>query len=155
MALENARLIEETRQRINELATVNSVGQALAAHLELGALIELVGERVRETFEADIAYVALLDRALNQVDFAYDYESGDRSPQPPLEYGEGLTSHIIKSREPLLLNRSEHFERLTSVGTPSRSFLGVPILVGDASIGAISVQSIEKEGSPSRRTQFA
>jgi PAS domain S-box-containing protein len=146
VALENARLIEETRQRINELATVNSVGQALAAHLELGALIELVGERVRETFEADIAYVALLDRALNQVDFAYYYESGDRSPQPPLEYGEGLTSHVIKSREPLLLNRSEHFERLTSVGTPARSFLGVPILVGDASIGAISVQSIEKEG---------
>ena len=60
-ALSRARAIEETRQRVAELATVNSVGQALAAQLELDALIELVGERVRETFDADIAYVALLD----------------------------------------------------------------------------------------------
>ena len=62
-ALSRARAIEETRQRVAELATVNSVGQALAAQLDLDALIELVGERVRETFDADIAYVALLDQA--------------------------------------------------------------------------------------------
>src|SRR5205823_1097874 len=58
VALENAQLIHETRQRVAELGTVNSVGQALATQLELDALIELVGERVRETFDADIAYVA-------------------------------------------------------------------------------------------------
>src|SRR5206468_6948422 len=46
VALENAQLIQETRQRVSELATVNSVGQALATQLELAALIELVGERV-------------------------------------------------------------------------------------------------------------
>ena len=62
-ALSRARAIEETRQRVAELATVNSVGQAVAAQLDLDALIELVGERVRETFDADIAYVALLDEA--------------------------------------------------------------------------------------------
>src|SRR5438046_382696 len=53
VALENAQLIHETRQRVSELATVNSVGQALATQLELAALIELVGERVRETFAGD------------------------------------------------------------------------------------------------------
>ena len=62
-ALSRARAIEETRQRVAELATVNSVGQALASQLDLDALIELVGERVRETFDADIAYVALRDEA--------------------------------------------------------------------------------------------
>src|SRR6478752_6783432 len=89
VALENARLVHETRQRVAELATVNSVGQALAAQLELDALIELVGERIRETFEADIAYVALHDEAAGQVDFVYYYESGERPPQEPIRYGEG------------------------------------------------------------------
>ena len=42
---------------------MNSVGQALASQLDLDALIDLVGERVRETFDADIAYVALHDEA--------------------------------------------------------------------------------------------
>src|SRR5437763_417665 len=145
-ALENAQLIHETRQRVAELATVNSVGQALASQLELEALIELVGERVRETFDADIAYVALHDEAAGQIDFAYYYETGERRPEPPLEYGEGLTSQILASREPLLLNRQEQYEGLATVGTPSRSYLGVPILVGENAIGVISVQSTREEG---------
>src|SRR5205823_395418 len=31
-------------------------------------------------------------------------------------------------------------------GTPSRSYLGVPIVVGSKAIGAISVQSVDEEG---------
>jgi len=146
VALENARLVNETRQRVSELGTVNSVGQALSSELELDGLIELVGERVRETFDADIAYVALHDEAAGKIEFAYYWESGERRPETPLTYGEGLTSQIIGSRKPLLLNRREQLAEQESVGTPSRSYLGVPILVGNKAIGAISVQSIEEEG---------
>ncbi len=146
VALENARLVSETRQRVGELATVNSVGQALSSQLELDALIELVGERVLETFDADIAYVALHDEASGRIEFAYYYEGGERRPEPSIEYGTGLTSQIIHSREPLLLNREEHYEGQTSLGTPSRSYLGVPIVVGSKAIGAISVQSVDEEG---------
>ena len=77
-ALSRARAIEETRQRVAELATVNSVGQAVAAQLDLDALIELVGEQVRETFDADIAYVALLDQTSERIEFAYYSEGGAR-----------------------------------------------------------------------------
>jgi PAS domain S-box-containing protein len=146
VALHNARLVHETRQRVAELATVNSVGQALSSQLDLDALIELVGEQLRETFDADIAYVALHDRPSGQIDFAYYYESGKRGEQAPMTYGEGLTSRILESREPLLLNRSPQFEEHTPVGTSVRSYLGVPILVADSAIGVISVQSIDEEG---------
>jgi PAS domain S-box-containing protein len=148
VALDNARLLHETRQRVAELATVNSVGQALASQLELEALIELVGEQVRETFEADLTYVALHDEPSGRIDFAYYYESGQRRHEPSFAYGEGLTSRILESRAPLLLNRSRQFEEHEGrqVGTPVRSFLGVPILVGEAAIGVISVQSIDEEG---------
>jgi PAS domain S-box-containing protein len=146
VALENARLVQETRQRVGELATVNSVGHALSSQLDPDALIELVGEQVRQTFEADIAYVALHDEVAGRIEFAYYYESGERRPEAPIEYGEGLTSQILDSREPLLLNRREQHDKLTSLGTPSLSFLGVPIVLGSRSIGVISVQSIEEEG---------
>jgi PAS domain S-box-containing protein len=148
VALENARLIHETRQRVAELATVNSVGQALAEQLDLDALIELVGERMRETFDADIVYVALLDQASDRIDFPYYSEDGKRRDEDSLSRGPGLTWRILDSREPLVLNRSEHYEELATprVGTPSRSYLGVPILVGDTAIGAISVQSTREEG---------
>ncbi|MGH2868121.1 MAG: GAF domain-containing protein [Solirubrobacteraceae bacterium] len=148
VALDNARLLDESRQRVAELATVNSVGQALSSQLDLDALIELVGEKVRETFEADIAYVALHDRQSGRIDFAYYCERGQRRDEPSIAYGKGLTSRILDSRAPLLLNRSPQFEEHEEwqVGTPVRSFLGVPILLRDIAIGVISVQSIEAEG---------
>ncbi|HEX3976939.1 MAG TPA: GAF domain-containing protein, partial [Solirubrobacteraceae bacterium] len=148
VALDNARLLDESRQRVAELATVNSVGQALSSQLDLDALIDLVGQKVRENFEADIAYVALHDRQSGRIDFPYYYERGQRRDEPPIAYGEGLTSRILESRAPLLLNRSPQFEEheATRVGTPVRSFLGVPIVLRDTAIGVITVQSIEEEG---------
>ncbi len=125
---------------------MNSVGQALSSQLDLEALIELVGEQVRGTFDADIAYVALHDEEAGRIEFAYYYETGERRPEPAIEYGTGLTSQILRSREPLLLNRKEQYEGQAPLGTPSLSYLGVPILAGDRSIGVISVQSVEEEG---------
>jgi PAS domain S-box-containing protein len=145
VALENAQLIDETRQRVAELGTVNSVGQALVAQLDLDELIHLVGERVRETFDADITYVALHDEAAGLIEFPYNWELGEHSSDPPLRYGEGLTSQIIESGEPLLLNTAAADDR-RAVGTPSKSYLGVPIWAGDRAIGAISVQSTREEG---------
>src|SRR4029079_17897904 len=96
VALENAQLIHETRQRVSELGTVNSVGQALATQLDLDELIHLVGERVRETFDADIAYVALHDEAAGVIEFPYNWELGKYIDEPPMPYGQGLTSQIIE-----------------------------------------------------------
>jgi len=145
VALENARLVHETRQRVAELATVNSVGQALATQLDLAGLIELVGERIRETFGADIVYVALHNEAVGMIEFPYQWELGQRIAEPPLAFGEGLTSQIIDSGEPLLINTLEENDR-PFVGTPSKSYLGVPIWAGDNAIGVISVQSTREDG---------
>src|SRR5204862_7629573 len=54
-----------------------------------------------------------------------------------------------EARQPLLLNRPEQFDtRLEGpvVGTVAKSYLGVPIVVGDDAIGVVSVQSIDEEG---------
>ncbi len=148
VALENVRLIDETRQRLAELATVNEVSRALSTQLDLDALLELVGEQMRRTFEADICYVAIHDLANGQIAFPYYYEAGARGAQEPFPFGEGLTSRIILEREPLLLNREADWTdlRSQSLGTQAKSYLGVPILSGDTAIGVISVQSTTREG---------
>src|SRR5207342_238263 len=55
---ELGRLLAESHQRAAELATINLISQALASELELDALITLIGEQLRQTFAADIVYVA-------------------------------------------------------------------------------------------------
>ena len=147
VALENARLFEETRQHAAELAIVNDVGQAIAEQLRLDVLIQRLGDQLREAFEADIVYVALHDQRTDMIEFAYYIEDGLQEPQQPLAYGVGLTSQILESGTPLLLNREEAFQGFDStVGAPVRSYLGVPIVVGAQAIGVVSVQSKDRGG---------
>ncbi|HET7028124.1 MAG TPA: GAF domain-containing protein [Candidatus Limnocylindrales bacterium] len=148
VALQNARLVAETRQRVTELGTVNDIGQAVAEQLDLAALLELVGDQIRNAFRADIAYVALVDEAADAVDFAYYVEDGAHTPQGRLPHGAGLTWRIVDTRTPLLLNREADWDALGTrgVGTVAKSYLGVPIIVRDRAIGVLSVQSTRETG---------
>ena len=153
VALENARLFGETQrlfkaeqQRAMELATINTVSQALASELDLNALIELTGEQMRQTFSADVVYVALLDPQTDVINFHYAY--GEKFN--PLKLGEGLTSKIIQTAQPLLINKDMSARRVeigaVLVGKEALSYLGVPIITGKQAIGVISVQSTQQEG---------
>jgi signal transduction histidine kinase/CheY-like chemotaxis protein len=145
VALRTARLIEETRKRVSELATINSIGEALAAEVELAPLLADVGDKLQAAFNADIAYIALLDEQTNLIHFPYHVEAGQHDPPEPLPLGEGLTSQVIEGRRTMLYNHDEGAFREILVGTPVQSFLGVPIFFGDKAIGAISVQSTTGE----------
>ncbi|HEV8488918.1 MAG TPA: GAF domain-containing protein [Candidatus Limnocylindrales bacterium] len=148
VALENVRLIDETRQRLAELATVNEISQALSSQLDLDPLLELVGEQMRRTFDVDACYVALHDVVSGLIRFPYDYEVGVRREPEPIAFGEGLTSEVLRAKAPLLLNRAADFPSVSGsqLGVDVKSYLGVPIIAGDAAIGVISVQSTTQEG---------
>ena len=57
VALENARLFEETRQRNAELALINDVQRGLAENLEMQSMYDLVGDRIQEIFDAQIVNI--------------------------------------------------------------------------------------------------
>jgi signal transduction histidine kinase len=153
VALENARLFNETQRlfqaeqkRAAELAVVNTVSSALASELDLDALIQLVGEQTRYIFNADIAYVALLDPTGSMINFPYTY--GEELQ--PVKFGEGLSSKIIENNQPLLINE-EMDKQVADMGTSivgreARSFLGVPIMVSGKAEGVLSVQNCTEEG---------
>ena len=152
VALENARLFDETthlladaKQRATELTTVNRISKALASKLDIDDLIKLVGDQLKDLFKANIVYLALLNQKTKIINFPY--QSGDN--MAPLKLGEGLTSKIILTGEPLLINKDVQELRLQmgihKIGIPAASYLGVPIPVGEEIIGVLSVQSTEKE----------
>ena len=136
----------EIRQRAAELATIDNISRDLASELDLATLIPKVGEQVRQVFNAQIAYLALLDKATGTIHFRYGY--GDEFA--PVPFGVGMTSRIIQTGEPLLINE-DIGGRTTQLnikrsGAAAKSYLGVPIPVGSEVIGVLSVQSTEEEG---------
>jgi signal transduction histidine kinase/CheY-like chemotaxis protein len=150
--LENARLFDETthlltdaKHRATELSTVNNISKALASQLNPDDLIKLVGDQMKDLFKANIVYLALLNRDTRVINFAYQYGE----VMPSRKIGEGLTSKILLTGEPLLINtdivaKAEALG-IQQMGLPAASYLGVPIPVGDEIIGVLSVQSTEQE----------
>ncbi|HYL77187.1 MAG TPA: GAF domain-containing protein [Bryobacteraceae bacterium] len=147
IAIDNAtayrRLNEREReihQRAVELETVNAVGQAAASKLEVHSLIDLVGNKVREVFGAQMAYLALHDRATGMIRFPYGY--GREFPPVPL--GRGMTSRILMEGNPLLINEDSAGRPYNSGGPGMdagvTSSLGVPISAGGEIVGVIGVQ---------------
>lgn len=152
VALESTRLFDETnrllgeaKQRAAELSTVNNISKALASQLDAANLIKMVGDQLKDLFNANIVYLALVNPKTNMINFPYQY--GDNIT--PIKLGDGLTSKIILNGEPLLINKDLQELRaqmgIQKIGIPAASYLGVPIPVGDENIGVLSVQSTEHE----------
>jgi signal transduction histidine kinase/DNA-binding response OmpR family regulator len=152
VALENARLFDETnlllnesKQRAAELGTVNSISKALASQLDTDDLIKMVGDQLKDLFKANIVYLALLDAQTRMIHFKYQFGEVMLSRL----IGEGLTSKILMTGEPLLINKDMQVQTIQMgiqrMGIDAASYLGVPIPVGDEIIGVLSVQSTEQE----------
>ncbi len=137
----------EVNQRLNELATINHVSQALREKLQLNDLIKIVGDQMKKLFKSDITYLAILDQENNVINFPY--QAGDN--MQPMTFGEGLTSKIIQTGKGLLINKDEdimaEYDKfgISQTGKRAVSYLGVPIPVEDKVIGVLSVQSTKLE----------
>jgi len=146
-AIENARLLQETQDRVNELYTLNQIGQAIAAQTDLRALFDVVRQEATRAVNTRNFYIALYDDETNQIELPYIYENGEITSVPPFPLGPGLTSAVINGRQPLLVRTKEEAAARGALvtGSPSESYLGVPVIMRDRVLGAIAVQDIEKQ----------
>jgi|GEM_PF-1968579 len=62
-AIQNARLLQETQDRVNELYTLNQIGQALAAQTDLRSLFDVVRQETTRAVNARNFYIALYARS--------------------------------------------------------------------------------------------
>jgi PAS domain S-box-containing protein len=158
IALENARLFDETQrllketeQRAAELQIINSVQEGLASKLDMQAIYDLVGDKIREIFKADTTFIAFHDAARNLITVVY-YADREKRYLFSRPYGAGLYEVIIESGKPLLLNTTQEQEAAGAFHVVSpdsdqdlnQSFLGVPIFRNGTAIGASSVQSYQE-----------
>ena len=107
VALENARLFDETKrllaeteQRNAELAVINEIGEALAKQLDFQGIIDAVGERIRGIFDVETAIIALYDSTGPDDQPAVRDRRRRARPEEdkPLS---GLAAIVIDTRQPL------------------------------------------------------
>jgi signal transduction histidine kinase/uncharacterized protein YigA (DUF484 family) len=160
VALENARLFDETQrlfkeseQRAAELAIINSVQQALAAELDIQAIYDAVGDKIREIFpEADVN-MRIYDPHTNWVHYPYSYSDGERlTIESSLLDDKGFGPHVLRTRETLVINENmaREVEKYGSYmlvsGKPlEKSAVYVPMVVGDQARGLIKLYDMNRE----------
>ena len=159
VALENARLfaetqrlLKETEQRAAELAVINSVQQGMAAKLEFQAIVDLVGDQLREVFGTGDMGIRWHDEKANLGHYLYAYEHGKRLTIPPTTPTPGgLFERMARTRQPLVLNCATDYATMPGGTVPgtdaSKSLLAVPVIAADRVLGNITIENFERENA--------
>ncbi len=135
-----------------ELALINSVQEGLSSRLGTHAIYDLVGDKLRDTFNAQVVMISQYDPQTNKIFHHYANERGQHLHIQGWQPIDSSRAEIIRTRRPFMINRDEivaviKAEKMHVVpGTElPQCWLGVPMMVGDEARGIVSLQNLDKE----------
>ena len=145
---ETNRLLKETEQRNAELAVINSVQESLVAKMDMKGIYELVGEKIREIFDAQVIDIVTYDTNKNLIEDQYSFEKGDRTLVGPRE-PKGFRKHVIQTSQLLLHNANveqatHDFDNAVLIGEMPKSQVFVPMIAAGKVKGIISLQNLDQ-----------
>jgi GAF domain-containing protein len=150
-SLDKIHTIGGLENRLSVLETLDTVSQAISVENNLDLLYRVIHEQITRVV-GDVNFLIATyspDTDLIQIPYIYEGKESEVISIEPYPLGEGLTSIIIRTRQPLML--VEDTERRATelgakvIGATAKSWLGVPLLLGSEAIGAIVVQDTEQE----------
>src|SRR5437879_563212 len=127
-----------------QLATYR-ISEAAHAAGNLQDLFAAIHEIVGGLMPAKNFYIALYDPVADLVSFPYFVDEYD-TEFPSKRLGKGLTEYVLRTGQALLATPELHQEleqrgEVELVGTPSIDWLGVPLKIGDRTIGVLVAQT--------------
>jgi GAF domain-containing protein len=138
-------------RRILEVRAINTLASHTTNVDDLRSFYRVIHDQVRAVIGNYGFVIALYDKQTNSINIPYLYEDNTFSSIDSFPLGEGLTSILIRTREPLMLVEDTERRAVAMgariAGKPAMSWLGVPLLARGEAIGAIIVQDLEREFS--------
>jgi len=141
------------RQKAEELqSALYRIAQASTRSISLDALFSELHDIVGELMYAKNFFIALLDEDRSHLSFPYFKDEYDQAPPRPLPLEDSLSGYVIRSGEPLLMDLKaiDELERSRTVktyGHDAASWIGVPLVRGNATFGILVVQSYDQNQS--------
>lgn len=148
--LERFEIQKTLANRISELHLLSSISQAISGVTDMNKLYEILHQQIAQRIGEDIGFLmALYNSETNTIEVPYLYDGSDPISLDPFPAAEGLISHLIRSRTPLILNQDAKHKAqelgAKILGEPAKSWLGIPLIFASEVIGAIVVQDVENE----------
>jgi len=144
---------QEIQQRVEELAVINSVQEGLVKELNMQAIYDLVGDKIRDIFDAQVVLIGTFDHEAEMETQKYTIEKGQRFYPEPRLLGQ-IRRRLITTGELVLINEN-FLEALADLGNPQpqpvpgtvmpKSVLFMPLVVGQTVKGYVSLQNVDRE----------
>jgi PAS domain S-box-containing protein len=134
------------RRRSEEIqAVLYQLAQSANSAQDLPGLFSEIHRALGSLLHAENFFIALYDPADDTVNFPYYVDQVDEPPLPQ-KAERGLTEYVLRSGKPLLAS-PEKFEKMVNdgevqaIGAASVDWLGVPLKIGERTIGVMALQS--------------
>ncbi len=158
IAIENARLFHETRQRADRLAALTEISTAINQPVELNAVVQAAVSSLTRTLHLSQTGLALFDEAHQHLVIMADVPASGSPPVSGVKIpvaGNASMEQILTTRLPLAIYDAQHDPLVASIHDLMRqrqvqSMLLVPLLVRGEVIGTFGCDTVDR---PRRFTQ--
>ncbi len=137
--------------RDRDFEVIRVAGVALSSLLDLDALCERTYAVTRDAIPCPSIYIAIYDREGHQISFPRYMEENAWKDESTRPFGNGLTEHLLRTRQPLLLNENVAEQAaalgIQPHGRPCQAWLGAPMVIDGEAIGVIALQDYATSGS--------
>jgi len=159
VALENARLLEETQRRAREAAALADVGRELSSSLDLATVMDSIARHAKDLLQAGNSAIFLPDpggttyRAIVAIG-----ETADAIKATVVGGGVGIIGSLLQSGRPELINDTQADPRGVQIpGTERKQderLMVVPLLADGAIEGAMAVWRTGGQPFDQRELEF-
>ncbi|HID87361.1 MAG TPA: GAF domain-containing protein, partial [Anaerolineae bacterium] len=146
IAIENARLFEETRWRARQLQALTETGLAIGSTLSLDEVLQVALERLGRVVPYDTVSLWLREGELMRIRAVQGFESPEEHIGLTIAIQEDpLSQEILHTRRPIVIADAQQDERFRGLADTGwvRSWLGVPLLSKGEVIGLLTINERE------------
>ncbi len=146
VAIENARLYEETEHRAREQAAVNAIATAVSQSLHLDELLQTALDKVLEVTGRECGYIRLKDSVTGEITLA-SHRGISEGHRKALVHGRtpgGKSDQVFESGEPVVVNDLEHaLLKAETRGEGFHSMVWIPLKARGNVVGILNVAAVQ------------
>jgi len=152
VAIENARLFEENRRRVEELSVLHELSRAVTGQLDRAALLDALRGQLARVVDVRNMVVVLRADDADEFEVALRLIDGEVDEGEPRRYpssGVGLMAPVLESGRPLRTDDygaecSRRGLKPVPLSEHLRHWLGVPLSARDRVLGMLALRSAER-----------
>ncbi len=149
VALENARLFQETKRSLDRIGAMQEIDRAISSTLDLRQVLDILLEKIDVTLPYASATIRLFNKDSSRLEPVACRNLDEKEWMADRwKSGRGIANVVFETKAPLIIRNVQTDARVLDIEFYRKhkltSYLGVPLIVKDEVLGALSFYTKEE-----------